>query len=212
MSKLVRFLHLPWHDRLNLIHALFVQIKTAVYYARVFGKVGRGSRIYKPLLLANPRYVSIGEGTLIRQGARIEVIIQDEARPPSLVIGSNVNIEQNVHLICGSGLAIGDDVSIAPNCAILDTKHPFRNVKDSTKVGDRIEPGSRPIEIGNNTLIGFSSVILPNVRIGRNCIVGANSTVNCDVPDYCVVAGSPASIIMRYDFEQKVWIDTRARG
>lgn len=33
------------------------------------------------------------------------------------------------------------------------------------------------------------------IHIGNNVTIGANSTVTKDVPDNCVVAGSPAKII-----------------
>jgi acetyltransferase-like isoleucine patch superfamily enzyme len=209
MRKALHLLHLPWHDRLNALHGMCVQLKTSLYYSLVFGHIGRQCKIYKPLLLSNPRFVFIGNNTLIRAGARIETIVLNESDPPSLKIGNNVNIEQNAHLICGKGIIIEDNVSVAPNCAVLDTKHPFKDVTDQTKLGDRIEPGSRPIIIGENSLIGFGSIILPNVRIGRNCIIGANSTVRHDVPDFCVAAGNPASIVLRYDFETQAWVSTQ---
>lgn len=206
MKKLVRFLRLPFHDRLNFVVAALVQFKTAVYYARVFGSIGQGSRIYKPMLLVNPRFMYLGEKVMIRPGARMEVLNLDGEPPASIVIGNNVNIEQNSHFVCGRGVVIGDNVSIAPNCAILDTKHPFRDMDDTTKVGDRVEPGTTPIVIGRNTLIGFGSIVLPNVQIGRNCVIGANSTVRSNVPDFCVAAGNPASVIMRYDFKSCTWL------
>ena len=37
--------------------------------------------------------------------------------------------------------------------------------------------------------------MLGNIKIGNNVIVGANSVVTHDVPDNCVVAGTPAKII-----------------
>lgn len=207
--NLERLLHLSWHDRLNAIEAALAQMKTKLYYARVFGSIGKGTRIYKPLLLANARYAVVGDHTLIRPGARIEVLVTDESRSPSLVIGNNVNIEQNFHLICGLGITIGDKVSIAPNCAILDTRHPFREMESDTKIGSRVEPGERPIIIGENTLVGFGSIILPNVRIGSRCVIGANSVVRDDVPDSCVAAGNPARVIMRYDTAGRTWIRTQ---
>jgi len=205
MKRLIHFLQLPWHDRLNCLHVVLVEFKTIAYYRLVFGKIGRKCRIYKPLLLANPRYVYIGDHTVVSQGVRVEAIVVDKNHPPCLRIGSNVNIEQNVHIICSSNLVIGNNVSISASCSISDTVHPFLDIEDTCKIGDRIDPISSPIEIGENTFIGFGCAILPNVHIGKRCIIGANSTVKHDIPDYCVVSGNPASIIMRYDFEKKIW-------
>jgi acetyltransferase-like isoleucine patch superfamily enzyme len=49
--------------------------------------------------------------------------------------------------------------------------------------------------VGDCCHIGAQSIILPSVRIGRRCVVAANSLVNRDVADDCVVAGNPAVAI-----------------
>lgn len=38
-------------------------------------------------------------------------------------------------------------------------------------------------------------IIMPGVKIGNHVIIGANSVVTKDIPDYAVVGGSPAKII-----------------
>lgn len=48
------------------------------------------------------------------------------------------------------------------------------------------------IEIKDNCFIGINSIILPNVTIGPNSVVGAGSIVTKDVPPNTVVAGIPA--------------------
>lgn len=37
-------------------------------------------------------------------------------------------------------------------------------------------------------------------------MIGANSVVTKDIPDYSVAAGFPAKVIKRYDFDKKEWI------
>lgn len=51
---------------------------------------------------------------------------------------------------------------------------------------------SAPIEIGDDVYIGFRCIILPGVKIGNRCIIGAGSVVNRNVPDNSVYAGVPA--------------------
>ena len=51
------------------------------------------------------------------------------------------------------------------------------------------------IVIDDNTYIGNNAVIMPGVRIGKNCVVGANSVVTKSIPDNTVAAGVPAKFI-----------------
>ncbi len=61
------------------------------------------------------------------------------------------------------------------------------------------------IEIKDNCFIGLNSIILPNVTIGPNSIVGAGSVVTKDVPPNTVVAGNPARVIKTIDeYKEKV--------
>lgn len=49
-----------------------------------------------------------------------------------------------------------------------------------------------PIDVGNNVFIGINTIILPGVRIGDDCVIGAGSVVAKDVPPGTVAAGVPA--------------------
>lgn len=56
-----------------------------------------------------------------------------------------------------------------------------------------------PIEVGNDVYIGVRSIILPNVKIGNRCIIGAGSVVTKSIPDNSVFAGVPAKFICTTD-------------
>ena len=58
-----------------------------------------------------------------------------------------------------------------------------------------IVQNGQKVFIGEGSYIGINAVIVGNVRIGKHCVVGANSVVTKDVPDYCVAVGSPARVI-----------------
>jgi acetyltransferase-like isoleucine patch superfamily enzyme len=51
------------------------------------------------------------------------------------------------------------------------------------------------ITIGDNCIIGKDAQLLPNIRIGRNSIVGAGSVVISDIPPDSIVMGVPARVI-----------------
>lgn len=51
--------------------------------------------------------------------------------------------------------------------------------------------------IGNNVLIGARSLILPGVTIGDNVIVAAGSVVTKDIPSDTMVGGVPATVLKK---------------
>lgn len=189
----VRFLHRNFHALGNA----YYRLKGRVFYRALFRAFGRHSTIRNPVLIAHPECIAIGERVHIRDGVRLEVV-QDGVNSPLLTIGSDTNIEQNVHIVCHCRVAIGSGVSITANCAIVDTNHPYDSPGNPLKIGARISTELSFVEIGDNCFIGVGAVILPNVRIGSNAVVGANAVVTRDVPPNTVVAGSPAVVVKTY--------------
>lgn len=51
------------------------------------------------------------------------------------------------------------------------------------------------IEIGDNVHLGWNVILMPNVKIGKNCIIGAGAVVTKSIPDNSVAAGVPAKVI-----------------
>lgn len=192
------------HAKLNLAHFAWRRLVTQTWYRLFFRKVGRKTTLYHPGLLAHPECISIGNRSLIRHGCRLEVV-RTAGVEPSLIIGDNVNIEQNVHIICHDRVHIGDNVSITGHCAIVDVTHPLSAFAEERKIGDAIQAGGGYIEIGDGSFLGFGTTVMPNVRIGRQCVIGAGSVVNCDIPDHSVAAGVPARVLRQISLvaEQK---------
>ncbi len=115
-----------------------------------------------------------------------------------LKIGKNLNM-QNRCLIDRSFywlITIGDNVTLGNDVHIIAHDASTKRNLGFTKIG--------LVTIGNGSFIGQNSTILPNVKIGDNCIIGAGSVVTKDVPNDSVYAGNPAHFICTIqDYLQK---------
>lgn len=194
-SPLARFLSATGSSRMNRVRNRWRRYVTALWHRRFFGALGPGTVIYGNCILENTEYVTIGARTTVRQGTRLEVALHGQAWEPALSIGDDVNIEQNVHIVCHDRVRIGNNVSITGCCAIVDITHPHAAAATGAKVGNVIDDTRSQVTIGDNAFIGFGSIILPNVSIGRNAYIGAGSVVTADVPEGAVAAGAPAKIL-----------------
>jgi len=115
-----------------------------------------------------------------------------------------VRVGNNVHFYGISRNMFGSEpwmISIGNDCYITAGVQ-FLNHDGGTLILRKEVPSlewTAPIEIGNDVYIGIKTIILPNVRIGNRCIIGAGSVVSRNIPDNCVYAGVPARFICSTD-------------
>lgn len=203
--KIGRFLSKPWYDKLKPIELQLYRLKVMLIYKWVFKSFGKRSVIYPPALIGSPRFIHVGDRVLIRKGVRLEAILLDPNNPPEIRIGNDVRIEEDVCIVTVGKIHIHDNVCMAARSALLGTSHPFFDVHSPTKIGDRVEGEKSFIEIGEGSLLGMGSIIQINVKLGKRVIVGSNSVVRRSVPDYCVVDGHPAAVVLSYNAEDDRW-------
>lgn len=109
--------------------------------------------------------LEIGDGSYIGMNC----ILNGYAR--KITIGKNVSIAQNVNMMVDSG----------PNA--------------STAMQKIFPITTGEITIGDHSWIGASAIIMPGVKLGRFCVVGAGSYVKESFPDYSIIGGCPAKLI-----------------
>ena len=94
-------------------------------------------------------------------------------------------------------------------------------IGENCEIFPNVEFGSEPylITIGNNVRItngvkfvthdnvhiGWNEIIMPNVKIGDNCVIGAGAVVTKDIPNNSIAVGIPARVIETVEeYEEKV--------
>lgn len=154
--------------------------------------------VESPINLVGKQYMHIGSYFFSRSGLRIECIDQYNGfkYTPELVIGTHVTFNLNCHIGVINRIVIGNNVLVGSNVLITDHSHGDMSADSLVCAPDKRKLFSKgEVRIGNNVWIGEGVVILPNVSIGNNCIIGANAVVTHCVPDNSVAVGNPAKVI-----------------
>ena len=135
----------------------------------------------------NCRKLEVGEFLYMADNVEI-------GRGGSTGLNSNVKIGNHVGIFEGTiinpseSIEIGDDVGIGAEVMIwthgawLDVTQGFPS-------------DFGPVKIGNNVWLPARCIVLPNVTIGDDSVIGIGSTINKDIPSGCLAAGSPCKVI-----------------
>lgn len=123
---------------------------------------------FKPLLVVHPTALLL-PGSQVGSGTVVlpYAFVGADAR-----VGDNVIV--SIHVLVGHDSRVGDCAHLCPG----------------------VQLGGQA-EVGDFSFLGTGAVVLPGVKVGRRVIVGANATVNRDLPDGVTAVGVPARIIAR---------------
>lgn len=125
--------------------------------------------------------------------------IGDESRIGTFVeiqkgakIGRCVKVSSH-SFIC-EGVTIEDNVFIGHGVMFINDKYP-RATAPNGEPQTEADWSCISTTIKKGASIGSNATILCGVTVGEGAIVGAGSVVTHDVPDWTVVAGSPAHVL-----------------
>ena len=169
-----------------------------ILFSPFFGKVKFPSYLGKPVSIEGIKNIFIGKRVRIYPNARLEVHGKDS----KLEICDNVGIAQNVHITTGSELRIGKGTTILANVLITDIDHDYSQIDVPILEQKNI---IKKTEIGEYCFIGIGAAIQACTILGKQCIVGAHSVVRGEFPDYCVIVGTPARIVKKFNFITNTW-------
>jgi acetyltransferase-like isoleucine patch superfamily enzyme len=162
------------------------------YNQRRFGTFGEAAIVHKPTWVYNAHLMALGSHVLILGGASLSVEGTPDRGGPVLSIGDRVGIRPAVTISATERVTIDDDVIIGSFSSIVDSDHTF----DLGRPNVMHNPSrTAPIHIGRGTWLAERVAVLKGVTIGRCCMVGANSVVRDDLPDYSIAVGAPARVV-----------------
>ncbi|MFD2601213.1 acyltransferase [Flavobacterium suzhouense] len=149
--------------------------------------------------------ISIGENVYIAYRSWLAALPLTGAEHCELIIGDGTSIGNLNHIYATKSIIIGKDVLTADKVYISDNLHGYEDV--SLPIIKQPIKQIATVVIGDGCWLG-ENVCVIGAKIGKNCVIGANSVVTKDIPDYSVAVGSPAKVIKRYCFETNQWIKT----
>lgn len=106
----------------------------------------------------------------------------------NIEIGDYVSMNSGAYIDSKGGVEIGDHVMFAENVNIFTHSHGEENHEERTY---------KKVTIGDYTMLFVNCMILPGVTTGTGSIVAARSVVLHDVPEYTMVAGTPATEVRK---------------
>ncbi len=96
-------------------------------------------------------------------------------------------------------IEIGDDVTVATGVRFLNHDGGSRLFRDQFPTMSRFGNRFGTIRIRNNSFIGAGAILLPDIEIGPDSVVGAGSVVTKSVAPRTVVVGNPAREVSSLD-------------
>ena len=142
----------------------------------------------------------------------IPVVHESSFVHPLAAVTGNVIIGKNCYIGPGAAIrgdwgqiVLEDGVNVQENCTVHMFPGKSIRLKESAHIGHgAIIHGAN---IGRNVLVGMNTVIMDDVEIGDECIVGAMAFVKAEtvIPKRSLVVGNPAKVVKEVSDEMIKW-------
>lgn len=187
------------YSLLLFVPNLFLRIK----FKKVLKEIGEGSSIGSGTQITGGKNITIGNCSTIGKGGWLASVALTGNHVPLLRIGNDCSIGRYCHIYSTKSIIIENGTLIAEKVYISDNIHSYDDVK--TYIKDQPVKQIGEVVIGEGSWLGENVCVIGSC-IGKHCVIGANSVVTKDIPDYCVAVGAPARVIKYYDLNNKKWV------
>jgi acetyltransferase-like isoleucine patch superfamily enzyme len=160
-----------------------------------FAGFGKHTVLTRPLRLVGEERIRIGDHVFLGGGCWLQALPDDVNCSVVLSIGSGTSIAGACVISAVHEVRIEEDVLIARNVYIADHRHRF-DVTELPILAQGLDQVA-PVHIKRGAWLAQNVVVCPGVTIGRGAVIGANSVVKQDIPDFAVAVGSPARVVKR---------------
>ena len=186
----------------------------------LFKYFGVNAKIRPPFRILNPERIYIGDNVSIREEAYLHCYqdlsgnyqfieeqykkdfnIEDYYYDSELIINNEVMIGRNLFISCTRQIIIENNVTISERIFIGDNNHTFNH--KYVPIMQQPNKKGNPIYIGRGSWIAAGAVITHGTRLGINTVVGANSVVQGEFPDYAVIGDEKAKLLFIMDKEKR---------
>jgi len=182
---------------------------------RLFAYFGVNAKILPPFRILNPQCMVIGDVTAIREGCHINAFRdlsfllgyveerhrrdfrpEDYRYEPRIEIGRENQIGRFAFMSCTNSIVLEDNVLLSERVFIGDNNHGFSH--PDVPIMQQPNRRGEPVVIGKGTWVGVGAAILSGTRVGRNCVVGANSVCRGEhYPSHAVIGPESAKVLYR---------------
>jgi acetyltransferase-like isoleucine patch superfamily enzyme len=177
-------------------YELIVRLRNKTFsllVASSFAGFGAKTVLALPIRLGGVSRIAIGGGVFVGGGSWLQTLTDGDNADTALTIGSGTSIAGNCVISAVRNVHLEEAVLLARNVYISDHSHRYSD-QEVPILEQGIEQ-VKPVLIKAGAWLGQNVVVCPGVTIGRGAVIGANSVVTRDVPDFSVAAGAPARVV-----------------
>jgi len=182
----------------------FIERLSSIPLRFAMKQIGRGVILKRGIQISHPECVALGDNVVINEFCWISVLPWNRQKSsadiplsPKFTIGDDSYIGRFTTFSCMNEITIGKAVMISDRVYIGDGNHGYAD--RDLPIKDQYMNSTGPVSIGDGSWLGINVSVLPNVRIGKGCVIGAHSVVTENIPDYHIAVGIPARVIKARD-------------
>lgn len=126
-------------------------------------------------------FKKVGNKTVIKRGVYF-------GNGKEIVIGNNSQLGENCRV--PNNIIIGNNVMMGFECVFFGVKHRI-SLTNKPFIDQGYEK-VKPIIVEDNVWIGARTIVLPGIKIKKNCIIGAGSVLTKNTESNYIYGGVPA--------------------